>query len=218
MHPMNQPQNLTTTSRTDFNETWLAEMPQDIGAFSLYDMVEYNIKDRIKSGSQVIDLPNGLKKIVGQQVVLYWYEKNGVILLGAELSIKPQGLVVSALAKNPKISGSPYATDLYDAILNDSSRSIKLLSDIDMSDKAFKVWAKLLTMGHKISVYDNTSPGKSFKTISDVHELASYFKDDDSSYRKYQYVLSESGETLAETRSYFNTRRMRELSGMGLED
>jgi hypothetical protein len=38
-----------------------------------------------------------------------------------------------------------------------------------------------------------------------------YFGNDDTNFRQYQYVLSEAGEVLAETRSYFNTRRMREL-------
>jgi hypothetical protein len=144
--------NNMSTNRTDFNETWLGEMPQGIGSFELFDMIEYNIKDRIKSGSPVIELGNGLKKIDGQQVKYYWYEKNGSILLGSELAVKPQGLVVTGLAKNPKVSGAPYASDLYNAILNDSNRSIKLLSDIDISNDAFKVWSKLLDMGHKISV------------------------------------------------------------------
>jgi hypothetical protein len=207
-----------TTSRTDFNESWLTEMPQNIGSFPLYDALEYSIKDRIKSGSTVVDLGNGLKKIDGSQVKFYWYEKNGIILLGAELSIRPQGLVVSSLAKNPKVKGAPYATDLYDAILNDSNRAIKLLSDVDMSEEAFKMWSRLLTMGHKISVYDSSEPGKTFKTIDDVNELRQYFKNDDRNFRRYQYVLSESGEMLAETRSYFNTRRMRELTNFGLED
>jgi len=201
------------TNRTDFHETWLTEMPQGIGSFPMYDYLEYNIKDRIKSGSAVIDLGNGLKKIAGQQVVFYWYEKDGIILLGAELGVKPQGLVVTSLAKNPKIQNAPYATDLYDAILKDSNRSIKLISDIDLSAEAFKVWARLLNMGHTISIYNSESPGQTLKTISNVKELTSYFKDDDKDYRKYQYVLSESGEMLAETRSYFNTRRMRELAG-----
>ena len=58
-----------STNRTDFHETWLTEMPQGIGSFPMYDYREYNIKDRIKSGSAVIDLGNGLKKIAGQQVV-----------------------------------------------------------------------------------------------------------------------------------------------------
>jgi hypothetical protein len=206
------------TSRTDFNETWLTEMPRGLGSFEMYDMLVYNINDRIRSGSSVVDLGSDLKKIDGLQVKYYWYEKNDTILLGAELSVKPQGLVVNSLAKNPKLQGEPYATDLYDAILRDSNRSIKLLSDIDISDEALKVWKRLLQQGHKISVYDRENPGQSFITIDNVQELLKYFKDDDTDYRRYQYVLSESGEVLAETRSYFNTRRMRELAGIGLID
>jgi hypothetical protein len=206
------------TSRTDFNETWLTEMPRGLGSFEMYDMLVYNVKDRIKNGSTVLDLGNDLKKIDGTQVKYYWYEKNGTILLGAELSVKPQGLVVNSLAKKPKLQGEPYATDLYDAILKDSNRSIKLLSDIDLSDEALKVWKRLLQQGHKISVYDRENPGQSFITIDNVQELLKYFKDDDTDHRRYQYVLSESGEVLAETRSYFNTRRMRELAGIGLID
>jgi hypothetical protein len=206
------------TSRTDFNETWLTEMPRGLGSFEMYDMLVYNINDRIRSGSSVVDLGSDLKKIDGLQVKYYWYEKNDTVLLGAELSVKPQGLVVNSLAKKPKLSGSPYATDLYDAILRDSNRSIKLLSDIDISDEALKVWKRLLQQGHKISVYDRENPGQSFITIDNVQELLKYFKDDDTDYRRYQYVLSESGEVLAETRSYFNTRRMRELAGIGLID
>lgn len=206
-----------TTNRSDFNATWLLEMPKNIGSFQLFDMLEYNIKDRVQSGSNVADLGNGLKKIVGQQVAYYWYEDKGQILLGAELAIAPQGLVVTGLAKNHRMSGPPYASDLYDAILNDSGRSIKLLSDTDMSENVFEVWARLLTMGHHISVYDNSNPGQSFNTVNTIDELKKYFQDNES-YRKFQFVLSESGEMLAETRSYFNTRRMRELAGLSLED
>lgn len=207
-----------TTSRTDFNETWLTEMPMGLGSFPMFDVIDYSIKDRIKRGSPVIDLENGLRKIVGQQTAYYWYEKNNTIILGVELSIKPQGLVVTGLARNPKFKGPPYANDLYDAILKDSDRAIRVVSDVDMSDEAFNVWARLLQMGHKISVYDNKEPGKTFKTIDTMDELKSFFKTDDTDYRRYQFVLSETGEMLAETRSYFNTRRMRELTGMGLED
>lgn len=211
-------ENKMITSRTDFNDTWLIEMPQNIGSFSMFDMLDYNIRDRIKYGSKIIDLENGLRKIVGQQIVYYWYERNNTIVLGAELSIKPQGLVVTGVAKNPTHHGSPYASDLYAAILNDSNRAIRVVSDIDVSEEAFKVWARLLQMGHKISVYDNREPGKTFRTIDSVDELRYFYKADDTEYRRYQFVLSENNEGLAETRSYFNTRRMRELTGANLSD
>lgn len=139
-----------TTSRTDFNSTWLIEMPQNIGAVEMFDMLEYNIKDQLKSKAKVIDLKNGLKKIDGERVKYYWYEQDGNILLGAELSVRPQGLVVNAL---------------------------------------------------------NT-----------VDDMRKYFQDDDTDFRRYQFVLSETHDILAETRSHFNTRRMRELAGVGLDD
>ena len=207
-----------TTNRTDFNETWLVEMPQGFGKFPMYDAVSYSIKDRIANGATVDNLGNGLNKIQGQQVVYYWYEKYGIILLGVELNIRPQGLVVSGLGKRPELMGPPYASDLYDAILNDSNRAIKLLSDIDLSDDAFDLWSRLIRMGHTISVYDNKNPGSSLITLKNVNDLAQYFKHDDTNYQRFQYVLSESGEMLAEMRGYFNTRRMRELAGISLED
>jgi hypothetical protein len=207
-----------TTSRTDFNETWLTETPEGLGDFDLFDMIEHNIKDRIKYGSNVIELANGLKKIDGTQVKYYWYEKNGDIILGAELSVKPQALVVNALAKNKKYKGTPYATDLYDAILKDSGRSIRLVSDNEMSNKGLNVWIRLLNMGHNISLYDRDNPGQTFKTIETEEELRSYFKDGDRDYKRYQYILSESLE-LVEVRSFFNLRRYRELvPGMSLDD
>jgi hypothetical protein len=50
-----------------------------------------------------------------------------------------------------------------------------------------------------------------FKTFKTKEEMDNYFELDNTDFKRYQYVLSESGEMLAETRSYFNTRRMREL-------
>lgn len=201
-----------STSREDFTETWLMEMPMGIGSFSMYDMIEYNIRDRIRSGSKVIDLGNNLKKIDGEQTKYYWYEDDGKIQLGVELSVRPQGLVVNALGKNPKIRRNPpYASDLYNAILNDSNRSIKLLSDTQISDEAYDLWKRLFKLGHNITVYDRERPGQTMQTFNSVDDMRRFFAYDNEVYKRYQYVLSESGEMLAETRSYFNTRRMREL-------
>jgi hypothetical protein len=202
------------TSRIDFNETWLIEMPTGLGSFETYDMLEYNIKDLIDNGVVPTDLGNGIKKIDLSQTMVYWYEdKNGTILLGVELDKKSQGLIVRLTGKNPKYRGkSPYASELYQFILRDNkTKSIRLLSDESLSDEGKQIWDRLFSMGLNVSVYDRESPGKSFKTFKTKEEMDNYFELDNTDFKRYQYVLSESGEMLAETRSFFNTRRYREL-------
>lgn len=202
-----------TTSRTDFNETWLTEMPMGLGSFETYDALEYNIKDLIDNGIVPEDLGNGVKKIELSQTIFYWYGDKNTIILGVELAKKSQGLIVQLTGKNPKYRGKPpYASDLYQLILSDNkTKSIRLMSDESLSDEGKQIWDRLFSMGLNVSVYDRNNPGKSFKTFKTKKEMDKYFKLDDTDFKHYQYVLSEIGEMLAETRSYFNTRRMREL-------
>jgi len=77
---------------------------------------------------------------------------------------------------------------------------------------------KTISYGHNVSVYDRENPGASFKTFKSQKEMDNYFANDDTNFERYQYILSESGEMLAETCSYFNTRQYRELSGLNLKD
>jgi hypothetical protein len=207
------------TNRSDFNNTWLLEMPVGLGGFETFDMLEYNIKDRIKYGSTIHKLQNNLNKIQNNKTVFYWFGDNNNIILGSELYIQPQGLVVSITGKNPRYKGKPpFASQLYDEILNDTDRSIKLLSDTQLSDEGYNIWKRLYSMGHKISVYNRQQPGKTFTTLDSISDFDKYFAKDDNEYEKYQFVLSESTQMLAETRSYFNTRRYRELAGISLID
>jgi hypothetical protein len=206
------------TNRTDFNQTWLTEMPQGLGQFPMWDAIVYSIKDRIRMGSTVEDLSDGLRKIQGSHTIYYWYEDNGVMLLATELNVRTQGLVVSGLGKNPQIKGPPYASDLYDAILKNEKQSMRLISDADMSNDALALWKRLLNMGHTVSVYDTDAPGQSFVSLNSSNQLDQYFANDDRDYRRYRFVLSETNEMLAETRSHFNTRRMRELARIPLDD
>lgn len=203
-------------SRSDFNESWLVEMPEGLGKLDLFDMIQYNIRERIKAGSSVEHIGN-ISKITGSQTAFYWIEQNGHIAIGVELSVKPQALVVNAIAKNPMYRGRPpYASELYAAILKDQPKSIRPMSDTQLSDEGFKIWQKLLSAGHKVSVYDNKNPGQTFKTFNSLKELNDYFQDDDSEFRRYQFVISES-TMFGETQSFFLTRRLRELGGLSVE-
>lgn len=200
------------TSRADFNQTWLTEMPEGLGDIELWDMMLYN-----SHGAQIITVNANLKKITGSQTVYYWWEVAGEIVLAAEFSVRPQAYTVIAVAKSPQWRRKPpYMTDLYQAVLADTGQSIRLFSDTQLSNGGMDVWRKLLAAGCKISVYDRHNPGGSFVTISDADQLEQYFQDDDTDYRRYQYVLSEAQSHL-DTLSYFGTRRIRELSGQSLD-
>ena len=210
---------LGQTGRTDFNETWLFEMPEGMGHFETFNALEYSIYDLIKSGFTPTKISNDLYKIEGANIVFYWIEKDKTILLGCELEKRPQGLVAIYTGKNPGIRGkAPYASDLYMHILADQHNSIRLLSDISMSDEGYKIWQRLFTGGNKVSIYDKESPGETFKTFNSIQEMDQYFQNDDRDYRRYQYVLSPEGQILGEMRNHFNIRRYRELSGLSIED
>lgn len=202
-----------TTSREDFNETWLTEMPEGLGNFDTFDMVEYNIKDLLKHDIKVNNLKNNLKKVDLSQTLYYWYQtSNGEIILGVELDKKPQGLIVRLVGKNPKYVGKqPFTSDLYQFILNDNkTKSLRLFSDNSLSDEGKQIWDRLFNLGLDVSVYDSLNPGKTFNTFNSKTEMDQYFKKDDRDFKRYQYVLSSPGEMLAEIRGHFNIRRLRE--------
>lgn len=210
---------INQTSRNDFSDTWLFEMPSGLGSFEIFDAFEYSIKDLIKTGIKQTEVKNNFYKIELTNSVYYWYEINGIIALGSQLYKKPQGLVVSITAKNPMFRGkSPYASDLYKNILSDSPLNIRILSDTQLSDEGYSIWKNLFNQGLKISVYDKINPGKSFKIFDNKNEMDEYFKHDDDDFKRYQYIVSENIMQIAECKSFFNTRRYRELAGLSLED
>lgn len=205
-----------STGREAFVESWigtLVEQPQRIPETKMYDAIRSIILDRINGGDIPQSLPGGIKKIVGGQVVYYWIEINDEIALGVELAITPQNLTVGIVGKNPKLEKKPpFASDLYTAILKDSPLSIRIRSDVALSDEGFKIWKRLFDQGHTVLVYDSANPGQSHSVIVNYNQMLSFFKDD-ATGRKYQYVLSESGTRHLDTLSFFNLRRMRELIG-----
>jgi hypothetical protein len=211
------------TSRTDFNETWLVEMPQRLigKANNLYKNMKHNIDELQKTvpSDSITDLGNGYYTYIGGKILYVWLtdpNTNEYVII-SELEIRPQGLAVVGTSKNPKYTGKPpYASDLYFTILNNTNYSI-LMSDTMLYDEGFDIWARLLDLGGIISIYDIDNPGGSFKTITDKKELESVFGYAED-YKRYRFVLSKPGTHLMETKSQFNTRRMRELSGMNIED
>lgn len=202
-------------SRREFNESWLTEMLFRISSVDAYNQLMHNINDRKRAGSRVQQVKNNLYKIQGMQIAYYWYEIDSIIALATELEKKPQSLIVNLTGKHPGFEGkAPFASNLYTEILNDNDFAIRILSDKQLSDEGLSIWKKLLSLGNQIGIYDTQSPGQTFKIIKNNQELESYFSHTDPNFSRYQYVLARPGEMLAETQSFFNTRRYRELCGM----
>lgn len=203
------------SDREMFVETWLSEMPMGTPSTELYGQLIMIIMDWKNTGLAIVKHEKNMYSIKGASTALYWIEDNdGVITLGTELKIKPQAFVVSFTAKNPSYKGKPpYASDLYGFILADSEMSLRIMSDEVLSDEGYAIWKKLLSQGHKVSVYDSEAPGHSFKTFESPIEMDEFFKHGDRAYSRYQYVLSE-GKMYPDTMGHFGTRRMREHAGI----
>jgi hypothetical protein len=205
------------TSRTDFNQTWLVEMPARLGDFGeTFEILEKTINSWIQDGHVPVPLGNGLYKLSGQTMVYYWFQTGSDITVAVELQRRPQGFIVDVVGKKPKYKNSaPYATDLYQAVLNDTSGSL-LFSDGQLSNDGIRLWKRLMLDGSTaVSAYNSQSPGKTFVTLTDPSQLDDYMS---AGHYHDRFVLSKRGHSLAETRSYFHTRRYRELAGMLLED
>ena len=206
------------TSRTDFSQTWLVEMPSGTGKLTgpgMFTSLQHSISDYVSHGMAPSILTNGFKKIIGQQVAFYWHEANGEIDLAVELSIAPQALIVNGVATSPHGS-TVHASDLYGLIINDSNKPLKLMSDEQLSDDGLKLWKRLLQLGHTVSVYDSRNPTDLQKLYS-PDDLDKFIQFHSAEHRRYQYVLSEAGAQSAEVKSCFNTYRMRKIAGLTTE-
>jgi len=210
------------SDRLEFNETWVMESPEGIGKWASYDGLCYGIKDTISQGHSIIKLPNNLNKLEAGNLIYYWYGDANKILLGSELHVKPNGLVVAITGKEPdlvKQKQPPYASELYLAIINDTQKAIRLLSDKQLSDQGFNIWKRLYNDNILVGIYDSkNNVGQSFKRLGSYKEFKQYYKLHDADFQRYQYVLFKNGSnSLIETCSYFNLRRMRELAGLDVD-
>ena len=207
-------------TRMDFESTWLFESPEGTSPKDYSGAVDQNIRDVIQFlrsiGKDAIALGNNLFKIELNQVVYYWYEVNNQMQIGVEFTKKPQGLIVNMIGKYNR-GQPPWASDLYSAVLADrhnqnfSIDCIRIMSDSQLSEEGLGIWENLLNHGHKIMVYDSERPGESQVRITTIGELHSFFRMKDPSYRRYQYVLSES-ESFADLIAVFNLRKIREIN------
>jgi len=205
-------------SREMFNRTWLCEEPEGTGiSGDLSSTIFYNIDEIINTRKyEVTNIGQYYRKLEAGQLVYYWFENNEEKIIGVELSKKPQGLFVNMIGKNLKYKNKQlYASDLYNIILNDRKNTGNgemnnlVLSDSKLSDEGFKIWEKLLKLGHNVIIFNIDNPHETFEKIETIDDMKKYFKMHDQSYGKYRYALSESGGNCGETMCFFRTRQAR---------
>jgi hypothetical protein len=208
-----------TDSRKIFYDSWIKESPQRTKPRNDLSAITRSI-DEFSEYYQEEQLPNGLYKLATNDKLFIYGKLNDTIVIAVEFEIMSGNLSVVSSAKSQEISNqSPYMSEVYlTALRVAKSKSIRFESDKTLTDDGFKVWARLLTAGHTISVYDTTNPGQSLTTISTVDDLRQFW-DYDINFRRYKFILSEDKRHWLDTvYSPFSTRRLRELADITLDD
>lgn len=211
---------MNRTSRTDFNESWLVESPQNSGTVitSLYfDNLLEEINSLIDSGAISINLGNNYFCIRLSEAEYYWYEINKKIIMAANVDILPQNLKIASSGKDAAyINTSPYMMDLYARIVKDNNKALCLTSDTQLSTNGYKVWQNLVKQGYTVYAYDKNEP-ENLITIKNEKELEQFYSTNPKS-KNYQYVLAESINAKGMMIHNFGTRKLRKLAGLSLED
>lgn len=197
--------------RKRFVESWLMEFPQRIPPTSTFSGLLGSLEDFLENGLQEIKISPNIRKLELTTTLFYWYEVAGEIVLIVHLDKTPQSVFVNMVGKKYP-QKSPWATELYDAIIQDRGKSIAFKSDVFLSDAGFGIWKRMLEKGRTISVYNTITPGASFHKIESNEELERYFGDSDN-FQKYRFVLSEHKQAFLEVMEPFITRRLFELCG-----
>jgi hypothetical protein len=205
--------------RTNFITTFLVELPEKVLVGDSYNIIVNDINGLISDNTYpTIKVKDNLYKIEGSQIIYYWYGTPDSIFLSVELEKRPQALVVRHVGKNPTLKNKPpFASDLYNEILNDQKSPIRLMSDDKLSDEGYNIWKKLFLAGHQIGVYNKKNPGHTFQKLSSQEEMDNFFGinksvKDPLVYKNYQYVILESRGLSSEAKIFFSNRRIWEIN------
>lgn len=158
------------------------------------------LQENLSYNDDVTEVNNGVFKIQNGSQITYWVgdkdAKNVSIIVDTEDNGNFRKVVYTA--KNPKISGAPFASDVYMTIKNDAmTDSLVFSSDELISDDAARLWQRLVTHGHNIAVFDTTTHKYELTHVSTAQDLKKYFGD--STKQRFIFVMSESIETIRGT-------------------
>lgn len=163
-----------------------------------------DLNNFLKHGIEKKKVKQNIFKLTSDSIGYYWCEDDEQPVLIVEVKIQPDAVSVYMLGKKSEVFGKPpYASDLYEAILSDSGKSI-LISDEYLTDQSFDVWAKLLKDGKTISVYDTKTAD--IQKIDSADALKTFYH---PSGNRFRFVLSENTLKESGIRADFSRYRFR---------
>ena len=179
----------------DFYTVFLAEMPQRLNGENDFQAVLEMLQENLKYNTDVEVLGPNIFKTQNDMQITYWVGDAAAdeVKLIVDTTIHQNFQKVEYTTKNPnnaKGSG-PFASDLYNIIKQDAGNSnLVFTSDTLVSDDAARLWKRLASTNHQISVYDTNAQQYILTNVTDSDELTAYIGNADN--RKYIFVLSES--------------------------
>ena len=177
-----------------FYDIYLSEMPMRVNGSNDFDAQLEMVRENLKYNNDVEVIAPGVYKTTNDNQVTYWHgdasASNVSIIVDTEIFNNFQKVTLTS--KNPSAGkNAVYASDLYAIIKNDSLASnLVFASDNMMSDDAVKLWSRLISQGHKISVFDSNSGKYVLTPVTTQDELQSFVGS--SEKHRYIFVMSES--------------------------
>jgi hypothetical protein len=162
-------------------------------------------------------LGDGWKKIDGDEVVCYWLEEAGNILVAGEFLKRAHGL--NAIACH-SYDGSVSIIELFQRIFLDRAplegqlETVRIVNNKQLGDRFFDTnITSALRAKMGLTLYDVGLPGQNFFNITSVEQLAAYTGNSRIA-NDWQLVISDAGNSFWDTRAFFHLRGMHELNNL----
>lgn len=178
-----------------FYKVFLTEMPWKVAGSNDFEFQIEALQEMINDGHQIISVTPSIFKIESGDQITFWYGNSDATSVALIVDTNVEGTICKVVltSKNPSIAAGskPFASDLYVTIMRHLKMSnIAFSSDGMMSDDAIRLWSRLISLGHTISVFNTATHNYELIKVNSIEELNNFIGGPDM--QKYIYVISES--------------------------
>ena len=178
-----------------FYETFLSEMPWRINGSNDFEFQLSALHEMLGDGHEVTHVADSIFKIHADTQITYWVgdDEASSVLMIVDTSLNGNICKISLTSKNPELppKSPPYASSVYLTIMHDlKADHVALSSDQMLSDDAIKLWGRLVTAGHTVSVFNTATHQYELAKVSTADELEQYLGG--ANKQHYVFIISES--------------------------